>query len=49
MDAWKLPIALAVLTLVCIALGLMGADSRPGFDETKTSVKDRWFFHSKTD
>jgi len=49
MEAWYLPIALTVLTLSCFVMGLIGADSRPGFGNGRTDVKDRWFVHSKDD
>jgi hypothetical protein len=48
-SAWYLPVALGVLTVSCILLGLMSADSRPGFSGARTSVKERWFVHSKDD
>jgi hypothetical protein len=41
--------ALALLLLLCIAGGLWGTDSRPGFADGRTDRKDRWFFHSKHD
>ena len=47
--AWYLPTALAVLFAACIVMGLMGADSRPGFSNGRTDVKDRWFVHSRDD
>jgi hypothetical protein len=46
---WYLPAGLAVLFVLSLVMGLLGAESRPGFTEGKTSVKDRWFFHSKDD
>lgn len=48
-SAWYLPLALSILVLCCILLGVMSAESRPGFAEGRTSVKDRWFVHSKDD
>ena len=48
-SAWYLPIALSILVLCCVLLGVFGADSRPGFAEGRTSVKDRWFVHSRDD
>ena len=42
-------LGLALLILVCVLMGLFGADSRPGFSDGRTDVKDRWFVHSKTD
>ncbi len=47
--AWYLPTALALLALSCIVMGLFGAESRPGFGEERTTVKERWFFHSRND
>jgi hypothetical protein len=47
--AWYLPIALAVLFASCLVMGFIGADSRPGFSNGRTGVKERWYFHSKDD
>jgi len=44
---WYLPIALATLIVVCILMGLFGADSRPGFSDGRSDVKEKWFIHSK--
>jgi hypothetical protein len=41
--------AVLALVLFCVAGGLWGADSRPGFDGGRIDRKVRWFFHSKTD
>jgi hypothetical protein len=30
-------------------MGFFGADSRPGFDESRSDKKERWFVHSKID
>ena len=49
MEAWYLPIALATLCLASLVLGVMSAESRPGFAWLKTSVKERWFPHSRKD
>jgi hypothetical protein len=49
MAAWYLPIALALLALSCVFMGLVGAESRPGFDGGRSDVKERWFVHSKKD
>ena len=49
MDAWALPLALVILSLSCLVLGLMGADSRPGFAGARSSYKERWFPHSRID
>jgi hypothetical protein len=48
-SAWYLPIALTLLIAACIALGLMSADSRRGFDGRPSSYKERWFIHSRRD
>lgn len=47
--AWYQPIAFIVLFVVCLLLGLFGADSRPGFRNGRTDVKERWFVHSRDD
>ena len=47
--AWYLPTAIALLVMLCLVMGLLGADSRPGFREERTTAKERWFFHSKHD
>jgi hypothetical protein len=49
MDDWGLPIALAVLCLSCFAMGLWGAESRPGFVDGRYDRKERWFPHSRSD
>ena len=49
MGSWAQPLAFAILILVCVLMGWFGADSRPGFSDGRTDVKDRWFVHSKTD
>jgi len=43
------PAALLLLVLISLAMGLFGAESRPGFDESRSQKKERWFFHSKND
>lgn len=48
-SAWYLPIALTLLVAACFVLGLMSADSRPGFDGRPSSYKERWFIHSRRD
>lgn len=48
-DWWYQPIAFAVLFVACIVMGLMGADSRPGFSNGRTDVKERWFIHNRYD
>jgi len=49
MGSWAQPLAFAILILACVLMGLFGADSRSGFSDGRTDVKDRWFVHSKTD
>ena len=49
MEAWYLPMALVGLFISCIVLGLMSADSRPGFSGVRSSYKERWFPHSRKD
>ena len=49
MEAWYLPTALFLLALACVAMGLFGAESRPGFVEVRGDKKERWFPHSKND
>ena len=50
MDAsWYQPIAFGLLIVGCLLMGFFGAESRPGFGEGRTSVKDRWFVHSRDD
>lgn len=49
MEALYLPAALVLLTLASLVMGLFGAESRPGFDESRSDKKERWFFHSKID
>jgi hypothetical protein len=49
MEAFYVPVALVVLALACLVMGLFGAESRPGFDESRSDKKERWFFHSKID
>jgi hypothetical protein len=44
-----LPTALVLLVLISLFMGLFGAESRPGFDETRSNHKERWFFHSRND
>jgi hypothetical protein len=48
-SAWYLPLALTMLLAACAVLGLMSADSRPGFDGRPSSYKERWFIHSRRD
>ena len=49
MDAWAQPLAFAVLIAACVLMGVFGAESRPGFANGRTDVKERWFIHSKHD
>jgi hypothetical protein len=49
MEALYLPVALVLLALACLVMGLFGAESRPGFVDGRTDVKERWFVHSKSD
>jgi len=49
MDAWALPLALVTLSVICVVMGLFGADSRPGFAGARSSYQERWFPHSKND
>jgi hypothetical protein len=49
MEALYLPAALVLLGLACLVMGLFGAESRPGFVDGRTDVKERWFPHSKID
>jgi len=43
------PTALALLVLISLFMGLFGAESRPGFDESRSDKKERWFPHSRND
>jgi hypothetical protein len=45
--AWYQPIAFATLIAVCILMGLFGADSRPGFSDGRSGVKEKWFIHTR--
>ena len=42
-------IAGVVFVAYCIVMGVYGADSRPGFSDGRTDVKERFSFHSKHD
>jgi hypothetical protein len=48
-EAWTLPLALVTLSVICVVMGLFGAESRPGFADARSSYKERWFPHSKID
>jgi hypothetical protein len=45
---WLLYVAV-ILALFYVAVWLWGKDSRPGFSDGRTNVKERWFFHSRRD
>ncbi len=49
MDAWAQPVAFAILIVACLVLGVLSADSRPGFAGARSSYKERWFIHSRRD
>ncbi len=49
MEAWYLPVALALLAIACVLMGLFGAESRPDFVDGRVDKKERWFVHSKID
>jgi hypothetical protein len=46
---WYGPVGWSIFVLCCILMGLLGADSRPGFSGGRTDVKERWFVHSRHD
>jgi hypothetical protein len=46
---WNLLFVFVGLCVVSLVLGLMSADSRPGWINGRFNVKERWFFHSKHD
>jgi len=43
---WLLIVA-AILLVFDIAVYFWGADSRPGFGDGRTDVKERWFPHDR--
>ena len=45
--AWLQPLGFGVFVAACLVLGFLGADSRPGFANGRSDVKDRWFVHSR--
>jgi hypothetical protein len=49
MEGLYFPAALVLLALASLVMGLFGAESRPGFDESRSDKKERWFVHSKND
>lgn len=46
-------IALGIVLLIVLAfdiiVGYFGVDSRPGFSDGRSDVKERWFIHSRRD
>lgn len=46
---WYVALVFVGLCLACVALGLMSADSRPGFLTGRIEKKERWFVHSRRD
>jgi hypothetical protein len=40
---------IGLFLLLCLAGGLWGTDSRPGFNGGSDERKERFFFHSKID
>ena len=42
-----LPILAAILFAFDVLVYFFGADSRPGFSDGRTDVKERWFVHSR--
>ena len=44
---WYLAIGFVVLCLLSLVLGLMSADSRPGFLDGRFDKKEHSFFHPK--
>jgi hypothetical protein len=49
MDAWAQPVAFVILIVACVLMGVMGADSRPGFSGARADRKEPWFPHSRHD
>jgi hypothetical protein len=49
MEAWYQPVAFTILIVACFVMGLLGADSRPGFIGGRSDAKERWFVHSRDD
>jgi len=45
---WILIVA-GILLVIDIIVWLFGVDSRPGFSDGRTDVKERWFIHSRND
>jgi hypothetical protein len=37
------------MLLYLVVLGLLGAESRPGFSGLRSGAKERWFPHSRND
>jgi len=49
MEGIYFPAGLVLLALGCLVMGLFGAESRPGFVESRSDNKERWFPHSRID
>jgi len=49
LESLYFPAALVLLALACLVMGLFAAESRPGFEESRSDEKERWFPHSKID
>jgi hypothetical protein len=43
------PLAFGILILACLVMGVLSADSRPGFSGVRSTYKERWFPHSRRD
>lgn len=41
----SLLVVLAIVAVFDVLVWLFGADSRPGFSDGRTDVKERWFPH----
>jgi hypothetical protein len=46
---WYQVVGWSIFILCCVLMGLFGTDSRPGFADGRTDVKERWFIHSRDD
>ena len=49
MGDWAQPLAFGILILACLVMGVLSADSRPGFSGVRSTYKERWFPHSRRD
>jgi len=49
MEGLYFPGALVLLAVAWLVMGLFGAESRPGFVESRSDKKERWFPHSRID